>query len=1361
MAVGNTIGKLNAEPKMRADTPSGSANPPEKKSWWSRWGDVVHTGLDILGAVPVIGIVADGANAAIYAAEGDYVNAAISGASAAANLIPGGGAAMKAGKAAVAVGKQVTKTVAKEGAEAALKAGAKKAGKEVAEEGAEQAGKKLAKEAGSTKGGAGKGSAKKPKSCKLGLCKGNPVNPVLGIKFLTGGEDLDFDLPAPLRLPWQRSYFSDQSGNGWLGEGWSTPLSMRMVRHGEGLVLIDDQGREIALPELEEGDSDFNRYESIQITRGSNGRYRVSAVDGNVHYEFAPLDIDAQDVSGARSVLLPLVAMEDRNGNLVRIVYDAAGLPQWVIDSAQRTLQLQFGLSGEVSARPQPRLLQVVLIGAGSGDGTAGNELLVRYEYSAAGDLVRVYGGHGELRREFAYDNHILVQHSQPGGRMARYEYDQYTRSGRVLRHTLSTGQWWQFDYAAEETWVLDNLGRKEGYRFNADQELVARIDAAGAVTRFEQNAWGKLTAVIDPAGRARRFHYDAEGNRTAIVEPDGSRVEVQYHERWRLPTAITDAGGATVIYDYDAAGNLIRETDALGNVTSYNHDARGLVIRITDPQGGRRKLDYDACGQLVAHTDCIGNVTRFRWDARGRQLAHDHADGTSTAYRYDGRGRLVKVEYPDGSSESYGYDDMDRVVRFTDTGGQSTGWEFAADGLPVQRTDAKGQQLRYQYDGARRLVVLTNENGSFYRLAYDAKDNIVGEQGFDGRVTLYSYDACDQLFERRELGTQPGPGVELVEDNVPEMLRTTYSRDIAGRVVAKVTGRAKDKRVLRSQYTYDTAGRLQSAASDGGRVELAYDLLGRVVQESVQSGSDAHAVGYTYDALGNRTQTLLPDGRKVCSHFHGPGFLHRIDLDGTEVAAFERDAMQRETARSQGALTSYFDYDVTGRLVGQRAKASELGAQDKIARQYVYERSGNLRAANDLRFGQTIYEHDPLGRLVRAGNERFAFDPAHNLVQSDGEVLKANRVVHYGDKQFSYDTHGNLVEKRVGNHTLLQLRYDPEHRLESVQTTRNGVVQKTSYGYDAFGRRTFKRDAFGTTAFVWDGNRLLQEQRGEHCHVYIYEPEGFVPVAQWDSGSARTDGSVAAAGKVRYFHTDQIGAPRELTDTDGSVSWRASYRAWGATLVVEYPEVPREAEAAAAPVHQPLRFQGQYFDAETGLHYNRFRYYDPDIGRYVSQDPIRLAGGLNFYQYAPDPLQWIDPLGLAKRKRDLSGTDASGRPLSSPFYSSWVRTKIPCDLFQGTRAQHFKDANEQLYNMIKQDPSLGTALGPKVVSHVQPGKRGGFSDKSPPGLTWHHNAQDPTFMDLVPRAQHKAPGPVQDSMHPAQQGGFKKLKDC
>ncbi|MCA8277955.1 RHS domain-containing protein, partial [Burkholderia sp. AU30280] len=116
-----------------------------------------------------------------------------------------------------------------------------------------------------------------------------------------------------------------------------------------------------------------------------------------------------------------------------------------------------------------------------------------------------------------------------------------------------------------------------------------------------------------------------------------------------------------------------------------------------------------------------------------------------------------------------------------------------------------------------------------------------------------------------------------------------------------------------------------------------------------------------------------------------------------------------------------------------------------------------------------------------------------------------------------------------------------------------------------------------------------------------------------------------APAPSLAYYHCDQIGTPQEVTDEAGEVAWSARYKAWGTAL-----EVISDA-ASKAGITNPLRFAGQYFDRETGLHYNRYRYYDPSSGRFVSKDPIGLAGGINVYQYAPNPTLWIDPLGLAR----------------------------------------------------------------------------------------------------------------------------------
>ncbi|WP_156171173.1 RHS repeat domain-containing protein [Yersinia aldovae] len=277
---------------------------------------------------------------------------------------------------------------------------------------------------------------------------------------------------------------------------------------------------------------------------------------------------------------------------------------------------------------------------------------------------------------------------------------------------------------------------------------------------------------------------------------------------------------------------------------------------------------------------------------------------------------------------------------------------------------------------------------------------------------------------------------------------------------------------------------------------------------------------------------------------------------------------------------------------------------------------------------------------------------------------------------------------------------------------------------------------------YLWSGDQLIEEvpiyadgtAAYEQSIHWLYAPGALTPTARYENG------------KLHYVVADHLGTPRELLNEQGKVVWANRLSTWGRA------ELWRQAANDEDNVTCNLRFAGQYADAESGLHYNRFRYYDGETGQYLCPDPIGLLGGVNPYGYVHNPLGWVDPLGL-------TGTDASGRPLSSLNYSVWHQAEIPADIQSGTRAQHFRNANQQLYEAIQKNPDLGQSLPPEVVAHVQPKPRGGFSDKSPPDQTWHHNAQDPTKIELVPRSQHKAPGPVQASLHPNQGGGFKALR--
>ncbi|EAA7672688.1 hypothetical protein D1784_14750 [Salmonella enterica subsp. enterica serovar Molade] len=280
-----------------------------------------------------------------------------------------------------------------------------------------------------------------------------------------------------------------------------------------------------------------------------------------------------------------------------------------------------------------------------------------------------------------------------------------------------------------------------------------------------------------------------------------------------------------------------------------------------------------------------------------------------------------------------------------------------------------------------------------------------------------------------------------------------------------------------------------------------------------------------------------------------------------------------------------------------------------------------------------TDYFYDTTGRITACRNEAYLdswqYDAAANLLDrrqgetaqaGAGSVVPFNRITSYRGLHYRYDEYGRVVEKRGRNGTQ-HYRWDAEHRLTEVAVIRGSTVRRYGYVYDAPGRRVEKHELdaegkpYNRTTFLWDGMRLAQECRlGRSSSLYIYSDQGsHEPLARVDRAAP------GEADEVLYYHTDVNGAPEEMTDGGGNIVWEAGYQVWG--------NLTHEKETR--PVQQNLRFQGQYLDRETGLHYNLYRFYDPDIGKFISGDPIGLRGGLNLYQYAPNPLSWIDPLGL------------------------------------------------------------------------------------------------------------------------------------
>ncbi|MGP9827736.1 DUF6531 domain-containing protein, partial [Ectopseudomonas khazarica] len=562
---------------------------------------------------------------------------------------------------------------------------------------------------GSKKDGlTGKEDGKAHPNCLGCSLEGKPVNAIYGVKLLEGPSDLDFVLEAPLPLAWQRTYVSSNAHVGWLGQGWSLPIAFRLETLPDGLAFIDLQGRRTRFPSLAVGERFFSKYEHTTLQRNQRNQYELIGPDGlrlifglgpreqanlqalqeqeaqreqreaqawqhlldSRHEDQPPLPARTpsdprEQPPQARS--LCLLGMIDPNHNHLRLHYSDDGLPRHLDTSSGRRIGFIFD-----HTRPrQPRLSHVVeLLGEPEASGhypSARQRWLVEYRYSQDGDLIEVRDADGQPGRTFAWRNHIMVEHAEPGGLVSRYEWDQYSPKGRVLRNTTNQGERWDFAYdpVARRNRVTDASGREQHYLYDADHHLIEQIDAAGGSTRFQRDVYGHLLSHTDPSGRVTRYQYDAQGNLLAVTQPDGARYQLRWDERWRKPLSISDPLGRTTQYRYDTRGNLTAVSDANGALTEYKLDARGLPTTVIDARGGQKYLEHDAQGRLLAYTDCSGNRTQYSYDAHGRLASVTDALGHNTQYGYTRLNRLDRlssVRHADGATERFAYDPLGRL---------------------------------------------------------------------------------------------------------------------------------------------------------------------------------------------------------------------------------------------------------------------------------------------------------------------------------------------------------------------------------------------------------------------------------------------------------------------------------------------------------------------------------------------------------------------------------------------------------------------------------------------------------------------------------------------------------------------------
>ncbi|EJM83803.1 MULTISPECIES: RHS repeat-associated core domain-containing protein [unclassified Pseudomonas] len=1022
-----------------------------------------------------------------------------------------------------------------------------------------------------------------------------PVSMVTGEELLTLTDgSLNGILPFDFTRLYRTSAVEIDCG---LGFGWSHSLAHRLEIDGDGVVWIDHENRRTTFPlPGNERPAIHNSLSRAAIYLGDAPEELIlaQAGDDTRFYHF---------INGR------LAAISDGYDNRLRITHDRRDRIQRLDNGAGRALLLRYDQHHLIAVDYQ-RFVPADT----SDEAWITEQTLVSYRYDERARLIEATNAAGESERYDYDDQHVIQQRQLAGGASFFWEWERSGKAVRCVRHWASFAQMEaRYVWDDEGSVTVHNIdGSEEVYQHDDRARLVRKVELDGGEHLKAYDDKGRLIAEQDPLGAVTEYHYDEVGRLVALIPPEDEPTSYEYrngflHARYR--------GKAVWKYQRNAQGDITEATDPDGHVTHYHYDEKGQLLSIRYPDSSRHLFVRNALGQLVEETLPDGGLRRFSYDALGRRITDQDEHGALTRYEWDAVGRLVQTTLPTGATRAFSYNTYGKITAERDELGLVTRYEYV-DGLHLvsRRINPDGTQLSYRYDNAQLLLTeIENESGEQYRLDYTPGGLIRQETGFDGQRTAYTYDLNGNLLEKTEFGDDGSQRV------------TAYERDSAGRLLVKTL--PDDIKV---KYRYDDLGRLISV--DDGHdhpLEFEYDRQDRLITEHQGWGT----LRYGYDACGQLNRMRLPDGSKLDYHHAKGGALTAIDLNGAPLTTHQF-TFGREQQRQQGQLTSRYHYDEQGRL---QAHAINQQTRPLYLRHYTYAVNGNLATVADSRHGQRSYYYDALNRLTRVRHTRddppesFAHDPAGNLLMQNRPgvaAVKGNRLLMQGDRHYDYDAFGNLIRERrgTGQKLVTEYAYDCQHRLVSV-TTPDGRC--ASYRYDAFGRRIAKTVDGKTTEFFWQGDNLVAESSREHYRSYVYEPGTFRPLAMLDGKGPRK-------ACPFYYQLDHLGTPQELTDFGGEIVWSAKYNAYG--------KVTRLAFGGGEQLEQPLRFQGQYFDAESGLHYNRHRYYDPEVGRYLTPDPVKLAGGLNGYRYALNPTGWVDPLGLSGNC-PLSGKPGCGAP--------------------------------------------------------------------------------------------------------------------
>ena len=1012
---------------------------------------------------------------------------------------------------------------------------------------------------------------------------GNPVDYSTGMK-IEKTTDIMFQ-GARGGLEFTRTYTSDLAqlcDSCPLGRGtthnYAIHLTGTFQQGGSGRVVNPEEGTG-RLYSYAGTDSDGALVFTTSSTVGQLGDVVRKLADGTLEYRRSNATVMRFNASGR------LLAIVDRNGNTTTLTYTGSNLTR-ITDAVGRSIDLTYDFSNRISTAKDPlgRIWRYTYEGT---PGVAGNPGLTtvtdplghvtRYTYVTGGRLASITDPRGSLVKQLTYDaNGRVISQKFADGGIEKYDY---FLSGGIVTSTTTT----------------DVLGRVTTKRFNSSGYVLSVTDPLGQTTQYTRDlatnlstattgscgcaeetrqfdSRGNAVAKTDRDGNTTRTEYDANNNITKITDSLGHISSFGYDVHGNL-SSFTNALGQTTLTEFDAFGQMLSVTNAMGQTTRMEYDAYGNATAIVDALSNRQTVEYDIMGHVLSGTDPLGRHTSATYDAMDRTLTSTDASGAVTRYGYDDNGNVISITDPLTRVWTLKYDARNRLMAQTDPLGRTMRRQYDLKSHIRSITTPEGRTAQFTYDERGQVKTITDPLGGITRFTYNTNGKVITLIDKRGNTTTYTYDSLYRPTGSRnplgQLSTLTYNAIGQIAAAVDRMGRqSSYTYDAINRLVGVTYS---DSQV---SYQYDAANRLTRIDdTQDGTAQWNYDAAGRLLSEVMPNGT----VSYTYNAAGQRTSMTAADRAPVTYSYDSAGRMQTI-TQGVESFSYSHDALSRITSLTRpNAVTTNYTYDQAGRL-------------DRL--QHV---NGVNQSIEDYRYTYTL--DDKIATITSLVNTTQL-----SSEKTAGAADAGNRITQFGPATYNFDAAGQITSKTDAQGTT---HYTWDARGRMTQAVLPGG-QSVAYSYDALGRRASRSANGTTTSFLYDGQDVVLDRNNDGSTVDYLNGRGIDTKLRQSSASTGT----------LYFLADHLGSTAALTTPSGTVAEYQQYEAFG---------------GSNGSTLTRYGFTGRERDPATGLLYYRARWYDPDQGRFLSEDPAGLSGGLNFFVYAGnDPLSLVDPLGLS-----------------------------------------------------------------------------------------------------------------------------------